>query len=455
MQKRYSLIFILLFCFSLTEITAQTVKTNSKGETIVFYPDGSWRYYDENDSEDQLLLQRQLERDGMATTKTNPDTATAGTGDVEYATEEEVEEKKEDFDRADAQSRQRAIDLSEKERRNERKALANEMELKRSYEQLKIKYKVLKSSKTSDNYTIAHSKLKRNQAKIRYKLAIKQRKQATKRAKSYERIVNLPTEQRNKELDKMKQENAYVSTIPDIENELQKFEDTTPEPLENTAAKETGSTVSIDTESIPEAKPVVNSKGNPLTEKEERKKAASYKLLSAKDNVMINPPSPDCDITFDGIDEFSGKKRKDLAPKLFFTFTPQQLREHYKGKERIETHAYLSNIQGGARFLSLKIIVNDAKAQRTYGMIEKGSVLNIKMIDGTNISLTNNKTDQGILRNEQVVYSVQYRIATNQQKFLQDLEIDKLRIVWSTGYEDYEIYETDFLIHQFACLTGK
>ena len=390
----------------------------------------------------------------MASPQSNPSTATAGTNGVEFIPEEKPKIK-EDINGIDAQSRQKAINLSEKERRNERKALANEMELKRSYEQLKLKYKGLKSSKTSDNYTLAHTKLKRNQAKIRYKLAIKQRKQSAKKAKAYERIVNMPMEQRNKQLDKLQNENAYVSTIPDIENELKKYEDTTPDTWEEPALKETESTSYIEEEIVPEAKPVVNSKGNPLTEREERKKVASYKLLSAKDNVMINPPSPDCDVKFDGIDEFSGKKRKDLAPKLFFTYTPQQLRAHYKGKERIETHASLSNIQGGARFLSLKIIVNDPKAQRTYGMIEKGSLLNIRMIDGTNVSLSNNKTDQGILNNGQVIYSVQYRVATNQQKFLEDLEIDKLRIVWSTGYEDYEIYETDFLIHQFECLTAK
>ena len=33
-------------------------------------------------------------------------------------------------------------------------------------------------------------------------------------------------------------------------------------------------------------------------------------------------------------------------------------------------------------------------------------------------------------------------------------ELDKMRVVWRTGYEDYQIYHVDFLINQINCLNN-
>ena len=54
-----------------------------------------------------------------------------------------------------------------------------------------------------------------------------------------------------------------------------------------------------------------------------------------------------------------------------------------------------------------------------------------------------------------VVYKPQYLIGSNQAKELSKGEVDRIRLVWSSGYEDYEIYELDFFINQFRCLEVK
>ena len=50
-------LYSIIFALALGNIaTAQVVKTNSQGEKIVVFDDGSWRYFDSSDS---LLLKNQ------------------------------------------------------------------------------------------------------------------------------------------------------------------------------------------------------------------------------------------------------------------------------------------------------------------------------------------------------------------------------------------------------------
>ena len=46
----------------------------------------------------------------------------------------------------------------------------------------------------------------------------------------------------------------------------------------------------------------------------------------------------------------------------------------------------------------------------------------------------------------------QYPISKGELKVLRRSEVDRARIVWKTGYEDYDILNVDFFINQFNCL---
>jgi len=105
----------------------------------------------------------------------------------------------------------------------------------------------------------------------------------------------------------------------------------------------------------------------------------------------------------------------------------------------------------------LEITIASEHAQRDYGIIEKGSVLNIKLMDDTNVKLFNNKTDVGVSNEltNSVTYQAQYVVSPGAEKVLRKNEIDKIRVIWSSGYEDYEVYDLDFFINQFRCLNEK
>ena len=45
----FLLLLATIFIFNSDQLNAQEVKTNERGEKIVVYPDGSWRYFDESE----------------------------------------------------------------------------------------------------------------------------------------------------------------------------------------------------------------------------------------------------------------------------------------------------------------------------------------------------------------------------------------------------------------------
>jgi len=161
-----------------------------------------------------------------------------------------------------------------------------------------------------------------------------------------------------------------------------------------------------------------------------------------------------CIVAFEGKDSFSGKKRKDLAKSPFFAYTSDKLRSYFEEGDMVQCDAYMSAVSGGYKFVCIEVLIASETAQRSYGSIEKQGQLAVRLVDGTTINLYNNKTDYGFLDplKKTVLYKAQYRIPNEHVKTLSKVDIDKVRLVWSTGYEDYTIYETDFLINQLNCL---
>ncbi len=193
------------------------------------------------------------------------------------------------------------------------------------------------------------------------------------------------------------------------------------------------------------------------TTKKNTGKKKVFASFDPKDDVMMYPPERKCEIAFDGVDDFSGKKRKEVTKKVLFAYTSDEMRPYFKGEDYMICEAYLSSLSGGYKFLTLEIQIASENAKLDYGIIEKGSLLTLKLMDNTNIQLFNNKTDVGIINELQnsVIYTSQYVISSGAEKILRKKEIDKIRIIWSSGYEDYEVYDLDFFVNQFNCLNEK
>jgi hypothetical protein len=184
--------------------------------------------------------------------------------------------------------------------------------------------------------------------------------------------------------------------------------------------------------------------------KEEIKEVYTY---TPSDDPLFYPPAQPCNVLFEGVDEFSGNYRKDLAPELFFYYTPEPLKKLYMDEAFMVAEGSMSLSQG-FYFFNMKITINARKADRSYGILEKGSLLTIKLLNGETVRLLNNHSDRGVrlADNKGFIYKAQYALDADVIKELKKSEVDKIRLFWSTGYEDYEVYELDFFFHQLKCL---
>jgi len=396
MQFRNIFLLLLLtglFLFA-TEIThAQKITTNENGDKIILYPDGSWRYFD-NKLDD---VSDKYSSEGL-------DNENTSKGSVSDETEREqtVKNYRKGF-------------IREAER-----AMALEILVRRNYEDVQFD-RVLVEEELDEAYKSTDAtKAEINEIKQRLKEMEKKEKEA------YEGL-NIVSEKARRAEEKTTLNNddiyklIFVSGEPSAKSDNVKKSVNKPRPKKNTGKKNV------------------------------------FASFDPKDDVMMYPPERKCQIAFNGVDDFSGKKRKEVAKKVLFAYTSDEMRPYFKGQDYMSCEAYLSSLSGGYKYLTLEINIASEKAKLDYGIIEKGSVLNLKLMDNTNVQLFNNKTDVGILNelSSTVIYTAQYVISQGAEKILKKKEIDKIRIIWSSGYEDYEIYDLDFFVNQFKCLNEK
>jgi hypothetical protein len=182
--------------------------------------------------------------------------------------------------------------------------------------------------------------------------------------------------------------------------------------------------------------------------------AAKYIAYDSKLDVNINPPSPDCRIPFDGMDSFTGKRKKETAPIILFRHTEDFMRPTLKEKDYITCEAWMSRVQGGFYFINLTFTILTKEGQKSFGFLDRNTPIIFRFINGSNVVLQNAKTDIGSFDTEKgiSVYKAQIQMGSTEAKALGSAELDALRVTWSAGYEDYEIYDMDALMNLFKCL---
>jgi hypothetical protein len=187
---------------------------------------------------------------------------------------------------------------------------------------------------------------------------------------------------------------------------------------------------------------------------ESEESMAKYAPYDIKSDVNINPPIPDCRIPFDGIDNFTGKRKKETASIVLFRHTEDFMRPTLKEKDYITCETWMSRVQGGFYFLNLTFTILTKEGQKSFGFLDRNTPIVFRFINGSNVILQNAKTDIGTFDTEKgiSVYKAQIQMGSTEAKALGSAELDAVRVTWSAGYEDYEIYDMDALINLFKCL---
>jgi hypothetical protein len=179
------------------------------------------------------------------------------------------------------------------------------------------------------------------------------------------------------------------------------------------------------------------------------KKFATY---SIKEDVMLNPLTPTCQFSVNKTDEFSGKIYKELVYEEAFRYTNDFMKSHLNGKPHIVCEASLG-VLGDLTLLNLKVTINELNALKSFGGIQKNGICTLKLINGNVVNLLSIRDEDGIL--DEVggfcVFNMQFSGDKSSLKLLQKSELDKIKISWKRGFEEYEIYNVDIFKRQSSC----
>lgn len=158
-----------------------------------------------------------------------------------------------------------------------------------------------------------------------------------------------------------------------------------------------------------------------------------------------------CAFAFDHVDEFTGTRKKGLAPRLFFAYTPEQYRKFLKTSDFIHCEGYLSQSSEGGMALNLSLSIASPAAREKFGDLPPSSNLTLKTMQGKEFFLKTYKGAKAVVKGDVTVYEASFVISKADARQLATAEVDQVRLRFTEGFQIYEVYYLDFLREQFPC----
>lgn len=164
-------------------------------------------------------------------------------------------------------------------------------------------------------------------------------------------------------------------------------------------------------------------------------------------------PSGDCDYATKEVDEFTGNEKYVMNQEVFLTHTSESMKKYLKGKDYTTCNAYCAKIEGmKVVYVNWKILTKEA--YKYYGSIQNKAGFTIKLKNGETVELKFANFDTGDVNYNggYTTYASYIILSESDLATLSKNEVDKLRMSWSKGYQDYDISNTTFFINQLPCL---
>jgi|WetSurMetagenome_2_1015567.scaffolds.fasta_scaffold114820_1 hypothetical protein len=402
----------------------QQIIVNSNGDKIVMYPDGSWRPMEARDS---ILLKQNIQKSEPILDQNMGATAETNRNKAE----------EQNFLIRQAQELKTIILEEDKKVQNQFRDATNAQfkagEMLHNAEANKALIEPDRLLSLSQEYDNSVKELK--EAKLKQKSIKKLSGEAID-------LTNDPEKIRKNKVDQLK--SKYNLFLTNYEHEALPFAPNA-KPYHPATVK---------------TPPVKNENAAPAVV------AGSSSALAASATKVSSSPIPpadrarnyvaapyECKISIDTIDQQSHRRQIQVAPSLIFTHTDPELRPYFKDKELITCRGSLVKI-GSYIYLSVEFQIASSHSQNNFGALEKESLLRFKLFDGDFISLNNIKSDRGHLDpyTGNTVFTGQYALGKEDIRKLNSSALDKIRILWSTGFEDYDVYWIDFFKDQLKCL---
>lgn len=391
--------FVLPFIMAIVtchSIDAQVLRTNEKGEKIIVWPDGSWQYFADSTGKKY--------GGGNSEEGSNAQNFPIYDGTIDPL-EGRVSITEDDLYRIAVRKSQLARDASEIASKRADEAILNRQRIE----------KELTAAKSNPNFDNSNVRF----LKKRYEAALKTEKEAL--------LEEIEAQELTRNADELISKGGYVEAFMDEQNQKKDYH-----LVQNNRYKNSS------TLSYQDLLPL----------------ASQY--WQQGEQTQTYPPQSICELMYEGKDDKTKQYRRDIDPDFLFTYTDERLRPYLKEKEYMRCDGYMTSLSG-YRFLTLNFTFAYPNAREAYGFIEKGSVLTIKMLDGNFVNLFAGQMESGNYDTitKELTYNIVYPIDKSQMALLKNSEVDALRVFWSSGYEEYQVYQLDFFMNQIECLESR
>lgn len=169
----------------------------------------------------------------------------------------------------------------------------------------------------------------------------------------------------------------------------------------------------------------------------------------------IETPTPngDCSYRTNEVDEFTGKKKLVLNEQDFINYTSEELKKYYKKKDYVKCQVYAAKVEE-TKVAYFYWTLQTKEAYKYFGSIARDSKIMVKFQDGETIELNFSKSDVGDTKYDYgyTTYSSYVILDEESIKVLKTKPIEKVRMYWSKGYEDYPVSDANLFINQLLCI---
>lgn len=168
-------------------------------------------------------------------------------------------------------------------------------------------------------------------------------------------------------------------------------------------------------------------------------------MLEVKEKVFAR----DCQIT----EEAQGDNHKYyLSYASLFDYTPERLKSHLKQDNLLQSLVRIKRLNQNY-YLDLQVILHSKDAAKSYGHVSEGSLIRFEYVNGIRLNFKVEETALGRIEeySGKVYYVFSFALDKEMIKQLESLPLDYVGIMWTTGYEKYDVFEVDCLMRQFQC----
>lgn len=184
-------------------------------------------------------------------------------------------------------------------------------------------------------------------------------------------------------------------------------------------------------------------------EEKETEKRPEFKELKKNSGSKVTQ----CQIKTESYDPVKKILHAELEKKFLFNYTPEKLRNYFKSKDYMVCMSSVSKT-GKSVSLHLDLTFTSKDAAKSYGYVPDESMVTIQLVTGKLIRFKTRGDSRPTIEQYtgNIVYSLVVPMDNDAASSLEKVPLDRMGIMWSSGYESYDIYEVDFLMKQLNCL---